>query len=295
MAYTSQENAVENTFVKAQDQINKMQKVFRDEGLLAKAVVDIGGNQDFGAIQEAFDNLYGALEDAHYDAIAHIEVESVKQKLGMNEEDKVMKVNKEIDLAGDSIWDKQGENPAKVMVMNITIENPYEPGGYMDDDEDDGYRKVDVEHDGPWSIYTDSGFEKAISEIVGFQVVFTEQGMQEDGMASLEGGSEGFGESKESVKEGKLTEGYESKVLKICKDEGIDCSFKDGKLHLDKADMAKAKKALKDDEDILELPDMVAESVAETNTDDDARKEQSPELTRLKQLIGIDTIREMKQ
>ena len=52
---------------------------------------------------------------------------------------------------------------------------------------------------------------------------------------------------------------------------------------------------LKDDEDILELPDMVAESVAETNTGDDARKEQSPELTRLKQLIGIDTIREMKQ
>ena len=59
--------------------------------------------------------------------------------------------------------------------------------------------------------------------------------------------------------------------------------------------MAKAKKALKDNEDIKELPDMVAESVAETNTDDDARKEQSPELTRLKQLIGTDTIREMKQ
>ena len=289
---------IERTFNKAMDQINSLQKVFRDDGLLAKAVVDIGGNQDFGAIQEAFDNLYGALEDGIYDAVAHIEVESVKQKLGMTEEDKVMKVNKEVELAGDSIWDRQGENPAKVMVTNITIENPYEPGGYMDDDEDDGYRKVDVEHDGPWSIYTDSGFEKAISEIVGFQVVFTEQGMQEDGMASMEGGSEGFGESKESVKEDKLTEGYESKVLKICKDEGIDCSFKDGKLHLDKEDMAKAKKALKDDEDIKELPDMVAESVAETNTGDDAGKEikeQSPEIKRLKQLIGIDTIREMKQ
>ena len=36
----------------------------------------------------------------------------------------------------------------------------------------------------------------------------------------------------------------------------------------------------------------------ETNTGDDAGKEikeQSPEITRLKQLIGIDTIREMKQ
>ena len=291
---TSQEMKVQNTFDKAMDQINNLQKVFRDEGMLAKAVVDLGGNQDFGAIQEAFDNLYGALEDAHYDAMAHLEVESVKQKLGMTE-DKSMKVNKEVDLAGDSIWDKEGENPAKVMVMSITIENPYEPGGYMDDDEDDGYRSVRVEHNGPWSIYTDSGFSKEISEIVGFKVDFTEQGMQEDGMASMEGT---MGDAMESVDESKLTEGYESKVISICKDAGIDCSFKDGKLHLDKEDMAKAKKALEDNEDILELPDMVAESVAETKADDDAGeeiKEQSPELTRLKQLIGTDSIREMKQ
>ena len=213
MAYNSQENAVENTFVKAQDQINKMQKVFRDEGLLAKAVVDIGGNQDFGAIQEAFDNLYGALEDAHYDAMAHIEVESVKQKLGMNKEpvaeiptgDDVKEDDEEIqaipakvvELAGDSIWDRDGSNPKSVKVSKVSIENPYEPGGYMDDDEDDGYRKISVEHDGPWTIYTDSGFEAAISKMVGFKVVFTEQGMQEDGMASMEGGSEEFQEQTE--------------------------------------------------------------------------------------------------
>ena len=213
MAYNSQENAVENTFVKAQDQINKMQKVFRDEGLLAKAVVDIGGNQDFGAIQEAFDNLYGALEDAHYDAMAHIEVESAKQKLGMNKEpvaelktgDDVKEDDEEIqaipakvvELAGDSIWDRDGSNPKSVKVSKVSIENPYEPGGYMDDDEDDGYRKISVEHDGPWTIYTDSGFEEAISKMVGFKVTFTEQGMQEDGMASMEGGSEEFNEETE--------------------------------------------------------------------------------------------------
>ena len=57
-----------------------------------------------------------------------------------------------------------------------------------------------------------------------------------------------------------LVEGYESKVISICKDAGIDCSFKDGKMYVDKEDMAKAKKALKDNEDIKELPDMVAES-----------------------------------
>ena len=212
---TSQESKVQNTFDKAMDQINNLQKVFRDEGMLAKTVVDIGGNQDFGAIQEAFDNLYGALEDAHYDAMAHIEVESAKQKLGMTEENKIIKPKgkqAEVDLAGDSIWDREGENPAKVYVMSITIENPYEPGGYMDDDEDDGYRKVDVEHNGPWSIYTDSGFAEAISDLVGFKVDFTEQGMQQDGMASMEGT---MGDAMESVDESKLTEGYESKVLKI--------------------------------------------------------------------------------
>ena len=272
----SQEMKVQNTFDKAMDQINNLQKVFRDEGMLAKTVVDIGGSQDFGAIQEAFDNLYGALEDAHYDAMAHLEVESVKQKLGMTE-DKSMKVNKEVELAGDSIWDKEGENPAKVMVMSITIENPYDEGGYMDDEEDDGYRSVRVEHNGPWSIYTDSGFSKAISEIVGFRVDFTEQGMQEDGMASMEGT---MGDAMESVEESKLTEGYESKVIEICKAAGVDCSFKDGKMYVAKEDMAKAKKALEDNEDILELPDMVAENV---------------ELDRLKQLIGVDSIREMKQ
>ena len=273
---TSQEMKVQNTFDKAMDQINNLQKVFRDEGMLAKAVVDLGGNQDFGAINEAFDNLYGALEDAHYDAMAHIEVESAKQKLGMTE-DKSMKVNKEVDLAGDSIWDREGENPAKVMVMSITIENPYDEGGYMDDEEDDGYRSVRVEHNGPWSIYTDSGFSKAISEIVGFGVDFTEQGMQEDGMASMEGT---MGDAMESVEESKLTEGYESKVIEICKAAGVDCSFKDGKMYVAKEDMAKAKKALEDNEDILELPDMVAENV---------------ELDRLKHLIGVDTVREMKQ
>jgi len=105
----------------------------------------------------------------------------------VEEDAKTIPVNKLIPLAGDSIWDKEGENPKQIKVDSISITNPYEPGGFMDDDEDDSYRQVNVEHDGPWSIYTDSGFEKAISELVGFEVDFTEQGMQEDGMASMEG------------------------------------------------------------------------------------------------------------
>ena len=258
---------IERTFNKAMDQIDSLQKVFRDDGLLAKAVVDIGGNQDFGDIQEAFDNLYGALEDGIYDAVAHIEVESVKQKLGMNEENKTIIPQGQrsvIVLAGDSIWDREGENPTDVYVSRITIENPYEPGGYMDDDEDDGYRKVDVEHNGPWTIYTDSGFAKAISDLVGFEVDFTEQGMQNDGMASMEGT---MGDAMESVN---VTEGYEGKVLGILKKEGIGAYFSGGKLYIDQADMSEAKSVLSDNDEIKELPDMVAETLHEGDCGCDA-------------------------
>ena len=113
--------------------------------------------------------------------------EAPVEEAPVEEDNKSIKVDKLIPIAGDSIWDKEGENPKQIKVDSISITNPYEAGSYMDDEEDDGYRQVNVEHDGPWSIYTDSGFEKAISELVGFEVDFTEQGMQEDGMASMEG------------------------------------------------------------------------------------------------------------
>ena len=113
--------------------------------------------------------------------------ETPAEEAPVQEANKSIPVNKLIPLAGDSIWDKEGENPKQVKVDSITIMNPYEDGGYMNDEEDDSYRSVTVEHDGPWDIYTDSGFEKAISELVGFEVGFTEQGMQEDGLASMEG------------------------------------------------------------------------------------------------------------
>ena len=113
--------------------------------------------------------------------------EAPVEEAPIQEGSKTMKVDKLVPLAMDSIWDKEKENPKQVKVSSISINNPYEPGGYMDDEEDDSYRSVNVEHDGPWTIYTDSGFEKAISQMVGFEVDFTEQGMQEDGMASMEG------------------------------------------------------------------------------------------------------------
>jgi len=85
-----------------------------------------------------------------------------------------------VELAGDSIWGYDGAQT--VTVKSITVET-------FEDDEDDymrDYKHILVEHDTTWNIYTDSGFERAISEALGYTVTFTEQGMQEDGLASME-------------------------------------------------------------------------------------------------------------
>ena len=49
-----------------------------------------------------------------------------------------------------------------------------------DDNEYPNALSVYVEHDGPYEIYTDTGFEKAISQMIGQEVSFSEQGMQDD-------------------------------------------------------------------------------------------------------------------
>ena len=79
-------------------------------------------------------------------------------------------VNKSIELAGDSLWDEDRKNPQSVNVEEINITG----------------NEAVVVHDGPWSIYTDSGFEKEICQIVGKDCSFSEQGMQEDGLAHFD-------------------------------------------------------------------------------------------------------------
>ena len=83
-------------------------------------------------------------------------------------------------LAGDSIWaDTTGKT---VTVKSITVETfEDDVNEYMRD-----YKHIMVEHDAEWEIYTDTGFEAAVSEALGYEVQFTEQGMQEDGRASME-------------------------------------------------------------------------------------------------------------
>ena len=87
--------------------------------------------------------------------------------------------NVEVELAGDSIWDCTLET---VTITGITVvETQW--------DDDEVYASIEVRHtgeDGSWRIYTDTSFAEAVSELLGTDVSFTEQGMQADGFASME-------------------------------------------------------------------------------------------------------------
>ena len=81
-----------------------------------------------------------------------------------------------IETAGDSYWRESGSEI--VSIHSITIREY--------DIDDEHYFDVYVSHDADWTIYTDSGFERNISNAIGHEVRWSEQGMQEDGMAHLE-------------------------------------------------------------------------------------------------------------
>jgi hypothetical protein len=82
-----------------------------------------------------------------------------------------------VETAGDGIWGCEAGRKINVRGINV-IEHKFAEG--------DTWTAINVEHDTTWEIYTDTGFEAAISEALGFAVRFTEQGMQEDEYASME-------------------------------------------------------------------------------------------------------------
>ena len=85
-------------------------------------------------------------------------------------------VNAVIETDGTGLWGC--EKGRKVHVTGITV---------IDETDDEyAHRSVNVQHDTGWNIYTDKGFAKGMSELLGFEVQFTEQGMQEDNFASME-------------------------------------------------------------------------------------------------------------
>ena len=74
--------------------------------------------------------------------------------------------------AGDSIWSNTQNKQVRITGIYVR--------------EEDDYKIVNVTHDATWDIYTDTGFEQAVSKLLGYDVEFTEQGMQEDNLASME-------------------------------------------------------------------------------------------------------------
>ena len=93
-----------------------------------------------------------------------------------------------VDVRGDSIWDCAITDSDEVRITEICVCEGTSGG------DDDGFVSVNVyytvngnaEYPDSWRLYTDSGFEEAVSLLLGFEVSFTEQGMQEDGIASME-------------------------------------------------------------------------------------------------------------
>ena len=93
-----------------------------------------------------------------------------------NETQRTIESRIAIETAGDSYWRESGSEI--VSIHSITIREY--------DMDDEHYFDVYVRHDSEWTIYTDTGFERAISAAIGHEVRWSEQGMQEDGMAHLE-------------------------------------------------------------------------------------------------------------
>ncbi len=88
-------------------------------------------------------------------------------------------------LSGDGDWG--AEAGRTVTITGYTVSR------YTKEDAEDlgvtegDIQHVSVEHDSTWDVYTDSAFERAAQQFTGIEgLMFTEQGMQDDGYASME-------------------------------------------------------------------------------------------------------------
>lgn len=92
-----------------------------------------------------------------------------------------------VTLAENSCWISTITNADDVRIKDIYINE-----GIGDDNADYVHVWVyytvngDAEFAGSWRIYSDTGFADTVSKLLGFTVFFTEQGMQQDGAASME-------------------------------------------------------------------------------------------------------------
>jgi len=76
------ENKIDNTFNRAMDQLNSLQKAFAPGKQLEKAIMAIGGDTTYLAdIAETLSEAYDSLEQAHHGAMAHLDESSAPSRL----------------------------------------------------------------------------------------------------------------------------------------------------------------------------------------------------------------------
>ena len=79
------ERKIDNTFARSMEQINNLEKVFREGGLLEKAVMDINGDIAWlKDIREALSNAYESLEDGHIGVVGHLNPDESAEEVTEN-------------------------------------------------------------------------------------------------------------------------------------------------------------------------------------------------------------------
>jgi GTP:adenosylcobinamide-phosphate guanylyltransferase len=95
------------------------------------------------------------------------------------------KCTRTVVLAGDSIWDCTLKT---VCITGIHItETDYDGDGDISTHIAVVYNvNGNEDYEDSWRLYTDSGFAEVVSKLLGCDVSYTEQGMQQDNYASME-------------------------------------------------------------------------------------------------------------
>ena len=99
-----------------------------------------------------------------------------------------MSNSKTFKLAGDGYWGAEADR--SVTITGFNIDYYIDPKSYEQvakGTEGAVIGHVTVDHDSTWDVYTDTGFQEAAANYTNIMGLdFTEQGMQEDNLASME-------------------------------------------------------------------------------------------------------------
>jgi len=88
---------------------------------------------------------------------------------------------------GDGYWNCEAGRTVTITGYDIQRYTAEQARKYGDWCVEGAIAHVSVQHDSTWDVYTDTGFRDAARAVTGIKDLdFTEQGMQENGSASME-------------------------------------------------------------------------------------------------------------